>query len=271
VLVEIDDTFTMDPADLDRKITPRSRLIVPVHMCGVPCQIHAIMDIARRNKLPVLEDCAQANGATLNGCHIGTFGDIAVFSFQMNKNITAGEGGIVVTDDETLYLRANAAHDLGSPWVGGMPDQTSDHALWGHGARMSELCAAIVRVQLRKIDTIVGHMRASKRRIRDALRGLAGVTWRRIDDEPGDSGPFLIVRFETPSLAKTFAEACSQRGLTAARLPDYGLHIYYNVKALVERRSNRGRTRRTKSSCATMQRARCPPRTHCWIARSCSR
>jgi 8-amino-3,8-dideoxy-alpha-D-manno-octulosonate transaminase len=135
VLVEVDESFTMDPADLQRKITPHSRLIVPVHMAGVPSDMPAIMEIARRHSLPVLEDCAQANGARLNGQFVGTFGDLAVFSFQMNKNITAGEGGMIVTDNEQLYLRANAAHDLGCP---GRADRRSPRATTSCSGREHE-------------------------------------------------------------------------------------------------------------------------------------
>jgi len=238
VLVEIDDSFTMDPADLEEKITPKSKLINPVHMCGVPSNMPAIMDVAQRHGIPVLEDCAQANGAKLNGKRMGTFGEMAVFSFQMNKNITAGEGGMIVTDDERLFLRANAAHDLGVPWVGGMPVQDSEHALWGAGARMSEIGAAVVRAQLPKLDTIVGSMRASKYRIKAALSDLKGITWRRVDDPAGDSGPFIIATFSDPATAKRFAQECGKVGLPCSHLPDYGLHVYYNVKALVEHRSN---------------------------------
>jgi len=238
VLVEIDESFTMDPEDLERKITPSSKLILPVHMCGVPSDMPAIMAIARRRGIAVLEDCAQANGAMLHGKPVGTFGDLAVFSFQMNKNITAGEGGIIVTDDETLYLRANAAHDLGVPWSGGLPVQDSPHAMWGAGARMNEIAAAIIRVQLRKLDAITAHMRASKYRIREALSDLPGLQWRRIKDREGDSGPFIVAMFATPEAAGRFAREASARGLTCTHLPDYGLHVYCNVKALIEKRSN---------------------------------
>ena len=238
VLVEIDDSFTMGPADLERKITPNSKLILPVHMCGVSCDMPVIMQIARRQGIPVLEDCAQANGAKLDGQPVGTFGQMAVFSFQMNKNITAGEGGMIVTDDETLYLRANAAHDLGVPWSGGLPVQDSPHAMWGGGARISEIAAAIIRVQLGKLDAITAHMRASKYRIREALGDVPGLQWRRVTDRDGDSGPFIIAMFAGAEAASRFAREATVRGLTCAHLPDYGLHVYSNVKALVEKRSN---------------------------------
>jgi dTDP-4-amino-4,6-dideoxygalactose transaminase len=238
VLVEIDDSFTMDPANLEAKLTDNSKLIVPVHMCGVPSDMPGIMAIAQKRGVPVLEDCAQANGASLNGRQVGTFGEMAVFSFQMNKNITAGEGGMILTDDETLFLRANAAHDLGVPWVEGLPVQDSEHAMWGAGARMTEIGAAVVRAQLKKLDTIVANMRGSKHRIRDGLSDLKGFTWRRIDDPAGDSGPFIVVTFEDEGIAKRFAQQAADRGVTCSHMPDYGLHVYYNVKALVERRSN---------------------------------
>ena len=238
VLVEIDDSFTMAPADLAAKITPKSRLILPVHMCGVPASMPDIMDIAAKHGIPVLEDCAQANGAQLHGKPVGSFGEMAVFSFQMNKNITAGEGGMVVTDDDRLYGRVNAAHDLGVPWFKGLPVLDSEHILWGAGARMSEITAAIIRAQLRKLDTIVNHMRSSKYRIQTALSDMAHSRWRRVDDPAGDSGPFIIAIFESPRPARRFAGECTDRGLTAFHLPGYGLHVYYNVRALVDRSSN---------------------------------
>lgn len=238
VLVEIDDSFTMDPADLARKITPQSRLVLPVHMCGVVANMPAIMEVARRHGLAVLEDCAQANGATFGGVPAGAFGDMGVFSFQMNKNITAGEGGIVVTDDDGLYLRLNAAHDIGVPWSKGMPAGQSDVCMWGAGARMSEIGAAIVRVQMAKLDLIVGHMRASKLRIKQALADLPGIAWRRIDDVAGDSGPFIILTLKNPEVAAAFGREATLRGLNCSVLAKYGLHVYYNVRALVEKRSN---------------------------------
>jgi len=239
VLVEIDDTFNMDPQDLERKITKNSTVVMAIHMAGAPADMDAIMVIAKRHGLRVLEDCAQSNGASIRGRKVGTFGDIAAFSFQMNKNITAGEGGMIVTDDEELYLRANAAHDIGLPWREGMPDETSEIALWGLGARMSELTAAIIRAQLPKLEKIVSAMRASKCRIKEAIKELKGIKCRRIIDEEGDSGAFIILTLQEPQAAKIFADVLKDEGIPGANyLPEYGLHIYYNIKSLVEKRSN---------------------------------
>ena len=113
VLCEVDDSLSMDPADLEKKITPRTKLIVPIHMAGAPVDIEAVMAVARKRGIAVLEDCAQCNGGSFGGRKVGSFADMAIFSLQLNKNMTCGEGGLLVTDDEKLYRRASCAHDLG--------------------------------------------------------------------------------------------------------------------------------------------------------------
>ncbi len=238
VLVEIDDTFNMDPADLEAKLTPRSSVVVVVHMAGAPADMPAITRVAERRGLRVLEDCAQANGAQIRSRRVGTFGDVAVFSFQMNKNITAGEGGMVVTDDDALHRRVNAAHDLGVPWEKGMPADPPDVAMWGHGARMSELTAAVVRAQLPKLDSIVKHMRSSKMRIKQALVDVPGITWRRLIHPEGDSGGFLVFSLASAEAASGFVARANRDHLGAVRLAEYGLHVYSNVRALAEKQSN---------------------------------
>jgi 8-amino-3,8-dideoxy-alpha-D-manno-octulosonate transaminase len=233
VLCEIDDSFCMDPEDLKRKITTRTRLIVPVHMAGAPCDMKAIMAIAKRHKIPVLEDCAQANGASYAGRKVGTFGALGMFSLQWNKNATAGEGGLLVTNDASLHERCNAAHDLGLPWADGAPCETGV-VTWGGGRRMSELTGAVAAVQLRKLPAIIRHMRGSKLRIKAALEGAPGLSFRRLNDPDGDSGPFLIMLFANEDKAKKVVRRLHEGGLTTAvRLADYGMHIYYNVPQLV--------------------------------------
>jgi dTDP-4-amino-4,6-dideoxygalactose transaminase len=237
VLCEVDDSLTMDPRDLERKITPKTRLIVPVHMAGAPCDMAAISAIANERGIPILEDCAQANGGEFRGRKVGTFGRIGMFSLQLNKNATAGEGGLLVTDDENLYQRCVSAHDLGIPWVGSAPCEMGPQSVtWGLGRRMSELCGAVASVQLRKLPQIVAHMRASKQRIKSALQGIPGVGFRRLNDEHGDTGPFLVLMLESDTKAIDAARRMAEAGLNGAcRLADYGLHIYSNVPQLVNK------------------------------------
>jgi len=233
VLCEVDDTLSMDPRDLDRKITPHTRLIVAVHMAGAPCDMKAILAVANRRRIVVLEDCAQANGGSFRGKKLGTFGKLGMFSLQWNKNATAGEGGLLLTDDEKLYERCVAAHDLGIPWVGGAPAETGT-VNWGLGRRMSELTGAVAAVQLAKLPRIVHSMRKSKSRIKAMLEGTPGLTFRRLNDEAGDTGPFLIFMLDDAGRAKRAVPSMQAAGLRdAARLADYGLHIYSNIPQLV--------------------------------------
>jgi len=232
VLCEVDDGFCMDPQDLERKITPRTKLIVPVHMAGAPCNMKAIMAVARRHHVPVLEDCAQANGGSFAGKKLGTFGLLGMFSLQWNKNATAGEGGLLITDDARLYERCVAAHDLGIPWIGDAPRETGTVA-WGAGRRMSELIGAVARVQLKKLPQIISHMRASKRRIKTLLEGTPGLAFRRLNDAEGDTGPFLVILLEDEAKARSVVQRMQAAGLcTAIRLAEYSYHIYSNIPQL---------------------------------------
>jgi 8-amino-3,8-dideoxy-alpha-D-manno-octulosonate transaminase len=231
VLCEVDDSFTMDPADLARKITRRTKLIVPVHMSGAPCDMRRIMALARQHRVAVLEDCAQANGGSFRGRKLGTFGDIGMFSFQMNKNCSAGEGGLLITNDPDLDGQLRAAHDVGVPWrQGGGPDPDTGYVTWGDGRRMSELIGAVAGVQLRKLPGIVRCLRASKRRI---LAQLPGIETARVNDPAGDTGSFLILKLENARAARQVAKQLQPLG--AVRLADFGMHVYYNIPQLVQK------------------------------------
>ncbi len=235
VLCEIDDSFNMDADDLARKITDRTRLIAVVHMAGAPCNMEAILRVADKHHIPVLEDCAQCNGGSFQGRKVGTFGQVGMFSLQINKNCTAGEGGLLITDDEALYTRLVAAHDLGVPWKQNQPDEKGDVYAWGQGRRMGELAGAVANVQLRKLPEVVAHMRASKQCIKDGLGKMAGVSVRRLNDPEGDTGPFLILTFDDKSWAVRVADALTGAGMeNVFHLSAYGLHIYHKIRSLVE-------------------------------------
>jgi len=236
VLCEVDDSFNMDPGDLEKKITRRTKLIAVVHMAGTPCDMNAIMRVTNKHKIPVLEDCAQCNGGSFKGQKVGTFGKVGIYSLQINKNVTAGEGGLLVTNDEKLYTRLIAAHDLGIPWKKGLPDETSEVCFWGQGRRMGEMAGAVANVQLRKLPQVVAHMKASKQRIKDMLGEINGVSFRRLNDSDGDTGPFLILTFDNESRAVHITQHLTNDGIeNVFHLSDYGLHIYHNIRSLVER------------------------------------
>ncbi len=244
-LVDIDDTFCMDPADIRAKINDRTRAILCVNMSGAPGRIAEIAAIAQEKGLYLLEDCAQAIGASQNGKPAGTFGDAAIFSFQLNKNMTSGDGGMIDCKDDHLFQRCYAIHDLGYARKDGRLD-TSDprYQLWGVGARMSELQGAMALAQLGKLDRITGAMREAKWRIRDALSDIDGLGFRNIVDPAGDSGPFLITTYPDAETCKRFVEALRAEGiqgpegsLACLTMAEWGLHWYFNNASLVEKRS----------------------------------
>jgi len=236
VLCEVDDSFNMNAADLEKKITERTKLIAVVHMAGAPCDMDAVMRVAGEHNIPVLEDCAQCNGGSFKGRKVGTFGKVGIFSLQINKNVTAGEGGLLVTNDEHLYTRLVAAHDLGIPWKQGLPDETGEVYFWGQGRRMGELAGAVANVQLHKLPQVIAHMKASKQRIKDMLGETEGVSFRRLNDPDGDTGPFLILTVENESRAVCVTRHLRNGGIdNVFHLSEYGLHIYHNIRSLVEK------------------------------------
>lgn len=250
VLADIDETFCMAPAQLERQITDRTKGVIVVHMSGAPANIRAIRDITRKRGLFLLEDCAQCNGGTVDGERVGSFGDMAAFSFQMNKNMTAGEGGCVVTNDDRLYRRAFACHDMGyaRDEGGRLIFSDPDLCLWGKGYRLDELRGALLRVQLRKLPRIIENMRRSKYRIRKALEKFSQVNLRRIVDTKGDTGCFLITSFADAATAKRVNQALraegivtSPQGVSNVVMTDWGLHLYYNIASLVKQTSVDGR------------------------------
>ena len=235
VLCEVDDSFSMSPVDLERKITPRTKLILPIHMAGAPCDIESVIKVADGHGIPVLEDCAQCNGGEFRGRKVGTFGKMGMFSLQLNKNMTCGEGGLIVTDDEKLYTRAFSSHDMGLVRVEGRLDTPDPYAiLWGGGRRMPELSGAVASVQITKLPNIIENMRGSKRRIKEMLEDIPGLGFRRLNDADGDTGPFLILVLADEDMGARAARKLIDAGLhNVFQISEYGLHIYFNIPSLV--------------------------------------
>lgn len=272
ILADIDDTFCLDPVDVEAKITPRTTGIIAVHMSGAPANIEALQKVARNHGVFLLEDCAQCAGGSVNGKKVGTFGDMAIFSFQMNKNMTCGDGGCIVTNDKRLYDRSVACHDTGYARDSGgraILDDL-DLCLWGRGYRIDELRASLLRVQLKKLPTIIGQMRSSKYRIRKELAKHPEIRLRKIIDPEGDTGSFLITTFQDPYTAQKVNRALRAEGIvTLAQginnvvMTQWGLHIYYNIPSLVNKtgvdmRKSPWSLAENRESHAEYQRGTCP-------------
>lgn len=233
VLAEVDASLTLDPADAARRITTRTKALLPVYMCGLPCQMDAIMALARAHGLSVVEDACQADGGAYKGRRFGSIGDAGAFSFNYFKIISCGEGGAFVTSNPDVYQRALIYHDAGCPFFRDISEVTVP-LFAGMGTRFSELLGAVLRVQLRRLDGILAGLRAEKARLREALAGESAFTCNPVNDPAGDCGSHLGLLFPSESAARAFHARAQGTG---AWIPiDTGRHIYTNWECVMERR-----------------------------------
>lgn len=240
VICEIDESMTMDPADLQRKITSHTKAVIAVHMRGAPCDMDAITSICRKHDLRLIEDCAQACGGSYRGKALGTFGDIGCFSFQYHKIITAGEGGACITDDDRLYDRLMGYHDTAACWrpdrFGG--ERYEGELFCGVNYRMSELTGAVMLAQLGKLERLLAAMRSNKQRIKEQISDLKGITLRRLNDPAGDTAICLMFMLDDAAAVSAFVDALKAEGVDAAGVFDKGIpdwHIYSHWKHVIDR------------------------------------
>ena len=234
VLVEIDASLTMDPDDLETKITDRSKVVVPVHMLNLPADMDRIIEVARRHDLAVVEDACQALGVTYKGRQLGSIGDAGAFSFNHYKNIRSGEGGAVVFHQERLFQRAAMFHDVGA-YTRANKLTAEEPPFVGLNLRMPEVCSAILRPQLRRLGRQMRRRGQRRALMLDVLKDRPGLTVSPHHD--ADAAVGLTVRFDDPEEAASFAKA---RGVN--RLIDTGRHVYANWEPIIHRRTADERT-----------------------------
>ena len=231
ILAEVDRTLNLDPADVRRKITPRTKAIMAVHMLGNPARLDELKAIASEHKLYLIEDCAQAFGASYKGRIVGSFGEAGAFSFNANKTITAGDGGMVVTRDENLYRRFFGIHDQGHvPLRMGL--ELGRRPFVGMDFRLTELQAAVLLAQLRKLDKMLAHLRANKKRFKTALADLPGLEFREITSPEGECATLLTVFFPSAQMASQVAKELGTKVMA-----DSGWHVYANMEQVLEKRT----------------------------------
>jgi dTDP-4-amino-4,6-dideoxygalactose transaminase len=224
VLAEVDETLTLDPEDVRKKITPRTKAVMLVHMLGNPGHIDEIMKITQEHNIHLIEDCAQALGATYNGKYVGTFGIIGTYSLNVYKTITAGDGGIVVTDDEALYKRAFAVHDQGHlPLRQGV--EQGKRTVLGLNFRMNEITAAVAGAQLKKLDYIKTTLKRNKSQLKAIISEVKDIEFRKILDDQGDVGTLLT--FFMPTIES--AEKLSEK-IGCTTIAKSGWHVYNNME-----------------------------------------
>jgi dTDP-4-amino-4,6-dideoxygalactose transaminase len=199
LIVDIDETITIDPSAIEDAIGPRTRAIVPVHMWGAACDMDAIMAIAERRNLIVVEDACQGVGGGYEGRKFGSIGHIGAFSFNYYKNMTGGEGGGVAVNDDTLAERARCAIDPCHFYWQGRNDAVKPFS--GNGARASELMGAMLNVQLDRLDGMIAAMRAEKKLILEGTRSLGNLGLRATPMNSADHDCAAHVMYSLPSAA----------------------------------------------------------------------
>lgn len=229
VLVEVDETLTLDPAAVRAAITPRTKCVMPVHMCGSMADLDALKQICDEHKLILLEDACQSIGGTYKGKALGTIGHAGTFSFDFVKTITCGEGGVVMTNSEDVYVKSDGYTDHGHDHLG--VDRGADlHPFIGYNYRISELHAAVGLAQIRKLDTFLSMQRKNNKALRTHLEAIPELSFRKVPDEAGDSCSFLSWFLPTEELTKAVIAEMKEQGILAGNFYWYANNWHYISK-----------------------------------------
>ena len=219
VITEVDKTLNMDPSDLERKITDKTKAIIVVHMLGVPARLKEIKDIADKYNIPLIEDTAWGCGGYYDDIHLGTYGDIGTYSFDFAKTITTGEGGMLVFKDEDLYKKAAAWHDHGHENNPDLPRWEDSRSSSGFNYRMNELQGAVGLAQLKKLDYVVSEQRKNADLVKKSIFDLP-IEMRAIPDGSFETSDALVFFVENNNKARNCRDALLQAGLGTKILPE---------------------------------------------------
>jgi len=220
VFVNIDETLNMNPEELESAINERTAVIMPVHMLGVSIDQDKIHHIARKYNIPILDDACESFGAEWDGEKLGSQADISTWSLDSGKTIIAGEGGIITTDNEELYLRSREYHDHGHMNNPNLPRGRDTHRFSGFNYRMTEIQAVIAKAQLKKIDFIVSQNYKNYSLLEKELKKVKGVKFRKIPKKCTPLFDTLILQFQDKNLANNFVSNLNNLGLGTKNLPD---------------------------------------------------
>lgn len=242
VIVDVDDSLNMDPEAAERALTRHTKALAVVHMRGAPAEMGALMDLAKRKGLPLVEDVAQSGGGSFGGKRLGSIGTLGCFSFDYYKVIVSGEGGFITTDDEWLYTRAQSWHDTAACW---RPDRFArerreGELFAGENYRMSELEGAVALAQIRKTDRMLACYRHAKSLIKAGIEKFPGLSFRRLTDEQGDTAICLIMFLPNADLTKQAIQALHAEGVPAGGVYDSKVrdwHIFTYWEHVLDKKS----------------------------------
>jgi 8-amino-3,8-dideoxy-alpha-D-manno-octulosonate transaminase len=227
IFVDVDDTLTLNPDAIRKAITPKTKCIMPVHMCGSMADMNAITAICQEHNLLLLEDACQSIGATYNGKTLGTIGDAGTFSFDFVKTITSGEGGAVVTNNEEVYLKCDGYSDHGHDHKGGSDRGADLHPFIGYNFRISELHAAVGLAQIKRLDDFLANQKKNQGELKNILSQIPEISFRKTPDPAGDSCTFLSWFLPTEEITRTVVNEMKAQGILAGNFYWYDNNWHY--------------------------------------------
>ncbi|NKI32491.1 DegT/DnrJ/EryC1/StrS family aminotransferase [Croceivirga thetidis] len=235
ILVDVDDTLTLKPEAVEKAIGPKTKVVMPVHMCGSMANLEALKSICKKHNLLLLEDACQAIGGSYNGKPLGSIGDLGCFSFDFVKTVTCGEGGAVITNNQDFYENAHMYSDHGHDHIGN--DRGGEaHPFLGYNFRISELNAAVGCAQVNRLDEFVGIQKRNYTILREALSKIEGITFRRVPEGGEENHSFLNFFLPSEELAREAHKNLGQAGVDACFYwYDNNWHYYRKWEHLIQK------------------------------------
>lgn len=226
VLVDVDDTLTLNPDAVRAAITAKTKCVMPVHMCGSMADMDALMQICKEHNLILLEDACQAIGGTYKGKKLGTIGDAGTFSFDYVKTMTCGEGGVIMTNREDIFINSDGYSDHGHDHKG--VDRGADlHPFIGYNFRISELHAAVGLAQISRVDDFLSIQKKNHRALKEIFSQTPEISFRRIPDEAGDSCTFLSWFLPTEEITQAVVAELKAQNILAGNFYWYNNNWHY--------------------------------------------
>lgn len=226
VLVDVDETLTLSPEAVKNAITPKTKCVMPVHMCGSMADLDSLLDICAENDLVLLEDACQSIGASYKGKAVGTIGDAGTFSFDFVKTITCGEGGVVMTNNNELYEKCDSYTDHGHDHKG-IDRGADEHPFLGYNFRISELHAAVGVAQIKKLDTFLQIQKRNHSILKNILLEVPEISFRKIPDEQGNSCTFLSWFLPNEELTRAAISELKAQGIAGGNFYWYDNNWHY--------------------------------------------